>query len=110
MVVFVVAMLDFIDEPAYRRYQAAFPAVFRKFSGTILAADEAPLIVEGRRPAPSKVVIIRFPSPAEAIRFLTGPDYGEISEDRHKGAITFSVLVHGLASALVNEGTEATEP
>ncbi len=98
---FVVAMLDFVDEPAYRRYQAAFPGVFGKFNATLLAADEAPLLIDGDRPAPSKIVILQFPSREEAVRFTTDPDYARISKDRHAGAVTLSLLVSGLPPALV---------
>ncbi len=101
MSVFVVAMLNIVDEPAYRRYQAAFPDVFCKFNAMVLAADEAPQLIEGDRPAPSKIVILQFPSQEEAVRFTTDPDYTRISKDRHAGAVTFSFLVNGLPPTLV---------
>ena len=48
MTVYAIAQLKFTDRNAYNRYQAAFMEVFQRYSGTLLAADEAPQVVEGQ--------------------------------------------------------------
>ena len=83
--VLVVAKLNFTDLPRYRRYQAAFPAVFAGSGGQILVADEAPTTLSGD-PA-DKIVVMRFPDAESAQAFLTSPDYVRICEDRDGGAI-----------------------
>ncbi|HVN02605.1 MAG TPA: DUF1330 domain-containing protein [Caulobacteraceae bacterium] len=95
MTVYVVAALKFTDRPAYNRYQAAFMAVFRRFEGRLLAADEDPIPLEGHAGF-EKIVLMSFPDEAAARRFIDDPDYLEISKDRHAGAETVSLLVHGL--------------
>jgi uncharacterized protein (DUF1330 family) len=45
--VYAIAALKFTDRDAYNRYQAAFMDVFQRYAGTVLAADEAPQVVEG---------------------------------------------------------------
>ena len=40
--------LRFAERDAYNRYQAAFTEVFQRHSGKLLAADEAPQVVEGQ--------------------------------------------------------------
>ncbi|MDT5279849.1 MAG: hypothetical protein QOJ20_1044 [Mycobacterium sp.] len=47
MTVYAIAALKFTDRDAYNRYQAAFMDVFQRYAGTVLAADEAPQVVEG---------------------------------------------------------------
>jgi uncharacterized protein (DUF1330 family) len=47
MTVYAIAQLKFTDRTAYDRYQARFMQVFTQFDGTVLAADEAPRVVEG---------------------------------------------------------------
>ena len=94
MTVYTIAQLKFTDIAAYRRYQKAFPAVFAKFDAKVLAADEAPRVLEGEWPC-DKVVILAFPDEAEAQRFGQSPEYREIARDRIAGADAVVLLVKG---------------
>jgi uncharacterized protein (DUF1330 family) len=93
--VYAIAQLKFTDRDAYDRYQAAFMEVFQRYSGTLLAADEAPQVVEGRWDR-DKVVLIAFPDEAAFREWSESPDYQRISEDRRAGADTVVLLVQGL--------------
>jgi uncharacterized protein (DUF1330 family) len=95
MSVYILAQLRFTDLPSYRRYQAALPAVFDKFQGKVLAADEAPVSLEGALNQ-DKVVILEFPDESEALRFAKSPEYRAISVDRHKGAESIFALIKGI--------------
>jgi uncharacterized protein (DUF1330 family) len=95
MTVYTVAQLKFTDIEAYRRYRKAFPAVFAKFNAKVLAADEAPRVIEGEWPR-DKVVILAFPDEAEATRFGASPEYAEIAKDRKAGADAVILMVRGL--------------
>ncbi len=95
MTAYIIAILDFIDEASYRRYQEAFPPIFARFSARLVAADENVTLLEGAREAPSKVVIMEFETSEEAMRFVEDPEYQKISKDRRAGAATFSVLAAG---------------
>jgi uncharacterized protein (DUF1330 family) len=64
MAVYVVGQLKFTDLAAYKRYTARFRGVLKQFGGTLLAADEQPEIIEGRR---DKIVLLSF-SDATAFR------------------------------------------
>jgi uncharacterized protein (DUF1330 family) len=92
--VLVIAALRFTDIARYRAYQARFMGVFARFNGEVLAADEAPVLLEGE--TVDKLVVLRFPSRAEADAFLTCEDYRVISEDRRAGAETSSWMVQAL--------------
>jgi uncharacterized protein (DUF1330 family) len=93
MAVYSIGLLKFKDIAAYRKYQAAFPAVFGKFKGKVVVADEAP-VTQGDLSF-DKVVVLEFPDAAEAQRFATSPEYRAISVDRDKGADVQVLLVKG---------------
>jgi uncharacterized protein (DUF1330 family) len=89
---YVVAQLRFTDEAAYRRYQRRFAGVFAGSGGKLLAADEAPIVLEGKW-ASDKLVIMEFDGSEMAHKFLQSPAYQAIAEDRRAGAETVALLV-----------------
>jgi uncharacterized protein (DUF1330 family) len=93
--VYAIAQLRFTDRDAYDRYQAAFMEIFRRYSGRLLAADEAPHVVEGRWDR-DKVVLMAFPDETSFREWAESADYQRISEDRRAGADTVVLLVQGL--------------
>jgi uncharacterized protein (DUF1330 family) len=93
--VYAISALKFTDRDAYNRYQAAFMDVFRRYAGTVLAADEAPQVVEGEWDR-DKVVVMAFPDEQAFREWAESPDYQRISEDRHAGADTVVLLVQAL--------------
>lgn len=94
MTVYAIAQLRFTDRVAYDRYQARFMDVFRRYSGTLLAADESPEVVEGDWDR-EKVVLMSFPDDAAFRSWAQSPEYQEISKDREAGADTVVLLVKG---------------
>lgn len=96
MTVYAIAQLRFTDRAAYDRYQIRFKDVFRRYQGTLLAADESPQLVEGKWDR-DKVVLMSFPDEAAFRLWSDSPDYQEISKDRRAGADTVVLLVEGLA-------------
>jgi uncharacterized protein (DUF1330 family) len=93
--VYAIAQLKITDRDAYNRYQAAFMAVFQRYSGTLLAADEAPRVIEGEWDR-DKVVLMSFPDEAAFQEWAESPDYQRISEDRRAGADTVVTLVQAI--------------
>ena len=61
MAIYAIAMFSITDRAAYRRYQAQFMGVLNRYKGTVLAADEHPVVVEGDWDR-DKVVMLSFPS------------------------------------------------
>jgi uncharacterized protein (DUF1330 family) len=93
--VYAIAALKFTNRDAYNRYQAAFMEVFQRYSGTLLAADEAPRAIEGEWDR-EKVVLMSFPDEAAFREWAESPGYQRISEDRRAGADTVVVLVQAI--------------
>jgi uncharacterized protein (DUF1330 family) len=94
--VYAIAQLRFTDRAAYDRYQIRFMDVFRRYQGTLLAADESPQLVEGQWDR-DKVVLMSFPDEAAFRLWSESPDYQRISKDRRAGADTVVLLAKGLA-------------
>jgi uncharacterized protein (DUF1330 family) len=95
MTVYVVAQLKFTDRGAYDRYRARFLEVFTHYSGTLLASDESPQMIEGDSDR-EKVVLMSFPDEPSFREWADSPEYQEISKDRHAGADTVTLLVKGI--------------
>jgi uncharacterized protein (DUF1330 family) len=98
VMVYLLAQLRFTNREAYNRYQARFMDVFSKFNGRLLAADEAPLVLEGAWDR-EKAVLMSFPDEESARKFAESPEYQEISRDRWAGADTVALLVHGFPAS-----------
>ncbi|KUH69489.1 hypothetical protein AU184_21365 [Mycolicibacterium novocastrense] len=96
MTVYAIAQLRFTDRAAYDRYQARFLEVFNRYSGTLLAADDSPQILEGQSDR-EKVVLMSFPDEASFRAWANSPDYQEISKDRRAGTDSVVMLIEGLA-------------
>lgn len=95
MSVFVLAVLKFKDEARYRAYQSRFAEVFKGCGGTVLAADDNPLRLEGDR-SPDRIVLMQFDSSEQASAFLLSDAYQAISRDREAGADTVTHLLQAL--------------
>jgi uncharacterized protein (DUF1330 family) len=72
-------------------------SVFVKYSGTILAADEAPQVIEGDWDR-QKVVLMSFPDEQSFHQWANSPEYQEISVDRRAGSDAVVLLVKGLSA------------
>ena len=96
MTVYIIAQLKFTSREIYTRYAAAFPAVFRKFKGALVVADENIRILEGAWDR-DKVVMLSFPDEASALEFHSSPEYQAIAADRKAGTDGIVLLVKGKA-------------
>ncbi|KUI12409.1 hypothetical protein AU192_20390 [Mycobacterium lehmannii] len=96
MTVYAIAQLRFTDRAAYDRYQARFMEVFDRYSGTLLAADDSPQILEGESDR-EKVVLMSFPDEPSFWDWANSTEYQEISKDRRAGADSVVLLIEGLA-------------
>ena len=103
MAVYALAQLRIHDRERYNRYMnnfvARFTDVFGKFGGKMLAADEAPRVLEGDWWDRNKVVLMEFPDQAAFTAWATSPEYNEIAVDRKAGAEAVVLLVQGYPSA-----------
>ena len=95
MPVYAIAQLRFTDRDVYQRYQDAFMDVFEPYGGRVLAADDAPVLLEGESDR-ERIVILELPDEETFRRWASSPEYQEIAKDRHAGAHSVVHMVHGL--------------
>lgn len=81
MTVYIVAQIRIHDRERYDAYAAAFMPVLIRHGGRLLAADEAPAVLEGDW-AGQKLNIIGFPDEAAARRWMESEEYRAIAVDR----------------------------
>ena len=96
MGIFIIAQLRFKERDRYDRYQAKFAEVFGKSLGKLIAADDAPHVLEGQN-GPDKIVILEFPDKAAADEFHNSPEYQEIALDRKAGADALVLQIRSLS-------------
>jgi len=94
MSIYLLTQQTFTDEARYRQYEKAFPAVFKKFNGKLLVADESPIVLEGSWQM-NKVVIMQFATTDEAKAFSSSSEYQAIQADRIAGTTGSVLLLKG---------------
>ncbi|MBC7770093.1 MAG: DUF1330 domain-containing protein [Phycisphaerales bacterium] len=96
MSVYALAQLRVHDGERYARYMARFMPVLEQYNGQLLAADEAPRVLEGAWWDRNKVVLMEFADAAAFRAWATSPEYNEIAVDRKAGADAVVLLIKGL--------------
>ncbi len=94
MTVYVVAQIRIHDRERYDAYAAAFMPVLIQYGGRLLAADEAPAVLEGEWGG-GKLNIIGFEDEPAARRWMESPEYRAIAVDRLAASDGIVLLVQG---------------
>jgi uncharacterized protein (DUF1330 family) len=101
--VYALVQLRIHDRDRYGRYMnnfvARFTDVFGKFGGKLLAADDAPRVLEGAWWDRNKVVLMEFPDTASFTAWAASPEYNKIAIDRKAGAEAVVLLIKGFEGA-----------
>ena len=95
MAVYALAQLRIHDPERYGRYMGRFMPVLTKYNGKLLAADNAPRVLEGQWWDRNKVVLLQFEDTAAFRAWAASPEYIEIAEDRKAGADAVVLLISG---------------
>lgn len=91
MAVYFVAQYRVNDPGLYREYQKAAAPSIAKHGGELVAFDVAAKAMEGEAPGP-QVVILKFESAEQAMRWYESPEYQEVIGKRLQATEGFSVL------------------
>jgi len=96
MPAYLIARVHVTDPDRYKEYTALSPAAIAKHGGRFLVRGGPVTTLEG--PAENdRVVVIEFPTMAQAKAFWTSPDY-EHAKTRRKGAADAQfILMDGFA-------------
>lgn len=93
MSVYALAQLRIHDAERYGRYMSRFMPVLEQYNGVLLAADDAPRVLEGQWWDRNKVVLMEFADAAAFRAWATSPEYTEIAEDRKASADAVVLLI-----------------
>ena len=92
----MVVQADVTNPTQYQEYAKLSPAIVAKFGGRYLARAGRTVTLEGP-PAKSRVVVLEFPSFAQARAWYDSPDYREALAIRQSCATAELVIVEGMA-------------
>ena len=95
MTVYIIARFKIHDRQGYGRYEEHFLEVFEPFGGTMLSVDEEPTILQGEFDF-TRSVLIEFPSPEDAMAWMSSPEYQGIVNHRLEASVGNVIMVKGL--------------
>lgn len=94
MTVYIINNMTIHDREEYETYLRGFMPVFKKYDGSILAAQDAPTPLEGNWPY-DRTILLSFPSREAADRWAQSAEYREIATHRLAGTVSNVVILEG---------------
>jgi uncharacterized protein (DUF1330 family) len=94
MTAYVIVDIEVTDPAGYEGYKKLAPAAVKLFGGKYLARGGPNETLEGDWRA-NRLVILEFPTVAQAKTWLNSPEYAPARALRHKYARTNMVVVEG---------------
>ena len=98
MTVYAIALLNIADRERYGAYQGGFMEIFSRYSGKLLAVDEAPTIKEGDWPY-TRTVLIEFPDAEAFDAWFSSPEYRALAEHRHAASTGAIAVIKQFAAS-----------
>lgn len=94
MSAYVIAEIEVVDPAAYEEYRKQVPAVVAKFGGKFIVRGGKVEPREGGW-APKRIVVVEFPSMAQAQKWYDSPEYAPLIQLRQKASKGKLILVEG---------------
>ena len=95
---YVIALIDVTDPSSFAPYIAGAPATVAAHGGKYLVRNGAKEVCEGTLPA-DRLVVMEFPSVAQARSWYASPEYQALKPIRQGAAKGSLLIVEGLAEA-----------
>ena len=96
MPAYVIAEVTTTDQAAMEEYRKQVPATIAKYGGRFVVRGGACQTVEGEW-KPTRLVVIEFPSLADARRWYDSEEYREPKAQRIRAGRTNMIMVEGVA-------------
>jgi uncharacterized protein (DUF1330 family) len=96
MPAYIIADVTVTDLPAMEEYRKQVPATLAKYGGRFLVRGGAHHTVEGDW-KPSRLVVLEFPSMADARRWYDSEEYKGPKAMRLRAGLTNLVMVEGVS-------------
>jgi uncharacterized protein (DUF1330 family) len=94
MSAYVIAEIDVIDPAAYEEYRKQVPGVVTKYGGKFIVRGGKIDAKEGGW-MPKRIVVVEFPSLAQAQKWYDSPEYAPLIKLRQKASKGKLILVEG---------------
>jgi uncharacterized protein (DUF1330 family) len=94
MKAYLVLDLTINDLKAFGKYIEEIPAFIIRYGGNYIVKGEVPTVIEGNW-SPDRLVVIEFPSSANALAFLDDPEAQSLFAIRHQTTRSKLLLVEG---------------
>jgi len=94
MAAYVIVNTNVHNPTAYEAYKAQAKPLVEQFGGKYLARGGAHKVIEGDW-HPTRIVLLEFPTVAQAEKFFNSPEYAPVKAIRHANAHTDAVIVEG---------------
>lgn len=98
MTVYIINNMTIHDRDEYKTYLRGFMPVFQKYEGSVLAAQDTPVPLEGTWPY-DRTILLSFPSREAADRWAQSAEYQEIAWHRRAGTVSNVVVLEGFPPA-----------
>jgi uncharacterized protein (DUF1330 family) len=95
MAAYLIAEVEVTDPAAYEEYRKRVPATIEQYGGRYLVRGGATESKEGGW-APSRLVILEFPSMAQARRWYDSPEYTPVRAIRQRASKSKLIFAEGL--------------
>jgi len=95
MAAYVIAEVEVTDAAAYEEYRKRVPATIEQYGGKYLVRGGATETQEGGW-APARLVILEFPSMAQARRWYDSPEYAPARAIRQRASKSKLIFAEGL--------------
>jgi uncharacterized protein (DUF1330 family) len=94
MSAYVIAEIEVTDPAAYEEYRKQVPGVVAKYDGKFLVRGGKVESKEGGW-TPKRIVVLEFPSMAQAQKWYDSPDYAPLIKLRQKASKGRLIIVEG---------------
>lgn len=98
MAAYIVVDITVNDPETYATYRDLAPATVTLYGGRYLARGGAAETLEGTW-APTRFVILEFPSVEQARAWVDSPEYAPVKKLRHQSTRSEMVVIAGVAQA-----------
>jgi uncharacterized protein (DUF1330 family) len=97
MAAYLIAFIEIRDPERYREYTLHTPRVIAAFGGRMIVRNGERVVLEG--PAdPRRVVVVEFPTLADATRFYASPEYTAVRRLREGAGEAQIIAIDGFAA------------
>ena len=91
---YFIAQINIHNRQEYKRYEDGTDSILAQHGAEVLVVEDSPIILEGEWPC-TRIVVIRFPSEAQARQWYNSPEYQVVARHRFRASSAAAILARG---------------